>query len=180
MFNTMRFSARLPLRAVRYNSTASSPPLLSTLRTDLKTAMKAKDTARLNVLRAIISETNNAAKTSSPVKTDLQLLSIIRKRATASKEAGRQFAEANRNDLKEKEDEQVAVLEEYAGKVETTSPEEIQEAVSQTISQLQKDGKKVDLGAALKLLFAPGGALDGKPAEKSQVAAAAKELISKL
>lgn len=135
---------------------------------------------RLNVLRAIISETNNAAKTSSPVKTDLQLLSILRKRASASKEAGRQFAEASRDDLKEKEDAQVAILEEYAGRVETTSLEEIQEAVSQTISQLQKDGKKVDIGAVLKLIFASGGVLDGKPVEKSQVSAVAKELVSKL
>lgn len=135
---------------------------------------------RLNVLRAIISETNNASKTSSPVKTDLQLLSLLRKRASASKEAGLQFAEANRNDLKEKEDAQVAILEEYAGKVETTSPEEIQDAVSETISLLQKDGTKVEIGAVLKSLFAPGGALDGKPAEKSQVSAVAKELVSKL
>lgn len=135
---------------------------------------------RLNVLRAIISETNNASKTSSPIKTDLQLLSLIRKRASASKDAGRQFEEANRNDLKEKEDAQVAILEEYAGQVETVGPEEVQDAVSQTIAALQKDGKKVEIGAVLKMLFAPGGVLDGKPAEKSQVSAVAKELVSKL
>lgn len=82
--------------------------------------------------------------------------------------------------MKEKEDAQIAVLEEYAGKVETTSAEEIQEAVSQTIAQLQKDGKNVQVGAVLKQLFNPGGALSGKPAEKSQVAAIAKELVSKL
>lgn len=103
---------------------------------------------------------------------------MLRKRASASKEASRQFAEANRSDLKEKEDAQIAILEEYAGRVETTSPEEIQDAVSQTISQLQKDGKKVDVGAVLKSLFAPGGMLDGKPAEKSQVATVTKELVS--
>jgi uncharacterized protein YqeY len=134
--------------------------------------------ARLNVLRAIISEANNAAKTSSPIQTDLQLLVLIRKRSNASKEAGRQFLEANRNDLKEKEDAQILVLEEYAGKVEVTSTEDIQAAISQTISSLQAAGKKADLGAVLKSLFAPGGALAGKPAERSQVAKLAKESIA--
>ena len=107
------------------------------------------------------------------------MLSLIRKRVTAAKDAARQFAEAQRNDLKENEDAQIAILEEYAGKVETTSMDEIREAVMQTISQIQKEGKKVDIGGVLKGLFAPGGVLDGKPAERSQVAAVAKELVSK-
>jgi uncharacterized protein YqeY len=93
------------------------------------------------------------------------------------KEAGREFAEANRDDLKEKVNAEILVLDEYAGKVETTSIEEIQSAVSQTISRLQRDGEKVDVGAVLKSLFAPGGALDGKPAERGQVAKIAKESI---
>jgi uncharacterized protein YqeY len=93
------------------------------------------------------------------------------------KEAGREFAEANRDDLKEKVNAEVLVLDEYAGKVETTSIEEIQSAVSQTISRLQRDGEKVDVGTVLKSLFAPGGALAGKPAERGQVAKIAKESI---
>lgn len=48
MLNLVRFPARLGLRSVRCNSTATSvaPPLLAKLRSDLKDAMKAKDTAR--------------------------------------------------------------------------------------------------------------------------------------
>src|SRR5215471_7295033 len=125
---------------------------------------------RLNVLRAIISESNNASKTSSPLHTDLQLLASIRKRSASLKEAGREFAEANREDLKKKVLAEVAVLDEYASKVETTSTQEIQAAVSQTIGQLQTEGEKVDLGTVLKSLFAPGGALHGKPAERAKVA----------
>ncbi|KAJ9313409.1 hypothetical protein DTO271D3_6272 [Paecilomyces variotii] len=180
MFTPLRFSARLGLRSVRYNSTATSgaPPLMAKIRTDLKTAMRAKDTARLNVLRAIISETNNAAKTPSPIQTDLQLLSLIRKRAAASKEAAKQFEEAGRADLKEKEDAQVVVWEEYAGQVETMGTDEIKQAVSQTISSLKEAGKKADIGTVLKTIFAPGGALDGKPAEKAEVARIAKETVA--
>lgn len=140
--------------------------------------MRAKDTARLNVLRALISETNNSTKTSSPIQTDLQLLSLIRKRVAAAKEAANQFAEADRPDLKEKEDAQVAILEEYAGKVETMSLEDIQAVVSQEVSKLKEAGKKVEVGGLLKSLFAPGGALDGKPAERAEVAKIAKEAVA--
>ncbi|KAF4188904.1 hypothetical protein CNMCM7927_000478 [Aspergillus lentulus] len=180
MFRTLRSTSRLNLSPVRWNSTASpaSPPLMAKIRSDLKVAMRAKDTARLNVLRALISETNNSAKTSSPIQTDLQLLSLIRKRAAAAKEAARQFAEADRPDLKEKEDAQVTILEEYAGKVETMSLEDIKAIVSQEVSKLKEAGKKVEVGALLKSLFAPGGALDGKPAERAEVAKIAKEAVA--
>ncbi|KAL1845495.1 hypothetical protein Plec18170_009752 [Paecilomyces lecythidis] len=181
MFTPLRFSAaRLGLRAVRCNSTATSgtPPLMSKIRTDLKTAMRAKDTTRLNVLRAIISETNNAAKTPTPIQTDVQLLSLIRKRVAASKDAAKQFEEAGRADLKEKEDAQVVVLEEYAGQVETLGIDDIKQAVSQTISSLKDSGKKADIGTVLKTIFAPGGALDGKPVEKAEVAKIVKETVA--
>ncbi|KAH1477166.1 hypothetical protein KXX26_002173 [Aspergillus fumigatus] len=151
---------------------------MARIRSDLKVAMRAKDTARLNVLRALISETNNSTKTSSPIQTDLQLLSLIRKRVAAAKEAANQFAEADRPDLKEKEDAQVAILEEYAGKVETMSLEDIKAVVSQEVSKLKEAGKKVEVGGLLKSLFAPGGALDGKPAERAEVAKIAKKAVA--
>ncbi|KAL2217826.1 Yqey-like protein-domain-containing protein [Thermoascus aurantiacus ATCC 26904] len=180
MFAPLRFSTRLGLRAVRYNSTSApaTPPLMAKIRTDLKNAMRAKDTPRLNVLRALITEITNASKTSSPIQTDLQLLSVIRKKTAQAKEAGQQFAEANRPDLKEQEDAQIAVLEEYAAQVETMGVDQIREAVSQVISQLKGEGKKADIGSVLKTLFAPGGVLDGKPAEKAEVAKIAKEMVA--
>lgn len=126
----------------------------------------------------MISETNNASKTSSPIQTDLQLLSLIRKRAAAAKDAAQEFAAANRPDLKEKEESQVTILEEYAAQVETMSVEDIMAVVSQEISQLKAADKKVDIGSVLKSLFAPGGALDGKPAERAEVARIAKEAVA--
>lgn len=96
----------------------------------------------------------------------------------AAKEAANQFAEADRPDLKEKEDAQVAILEEYAGKVETMSLEDIKAVVSQEVSKLKEAGKKVEVGGLLKSLFAPGGALDGKPAERAEVAKIAKKAVA--
>lgn len=132
----------------------------------------------LNVLRALISETNNAAKTSSPIQTDIQLLSLIRKRASAAKEAAQQFAEADRPDLKEKEDAQIAILEEYAGHVKTLGVEEVEAVISKEISAIKEAGKKLEVGQVLKALFAPGGALDGKPADRKEVAGLVKKAVS--
>ncbi|KAJ5577530.1 uncharacterized protein N7459_006494 [Penicillium hispanicum] len=180
MFQTIRFSARVPLRLVRWNSTTNPvmPPLMGTLRADLKTAMRAKDTSRLNVLRALISETNNAAKTASPIQTDIQLLSLIRKRAAAAKEAAEQFAAADRADLKENEDQQVSILEGYAGQIKTLSVEEVEAAIGQEIATVKEAGTKLNVGLVLKALFAPGGALDGKPADRKEVADLVKKAVS--
>lgn len=132
----------------------------------------------LNVLRALISETNNAAKTASPIQTDIQLLSLIRKRASASKEAAQQFAEADRPDLKEKEDAQIAILEEYAGHVKTLTVEEVEAVVAKEIAAIKEAGKKLEVGLVLKALFTPGGALDGKPADRKEVAGLVKKAVS--
>ncbi|KAL4784094.1 hypothetical protein BJX76DRAFT_328295 [Aspergillus varians] len=180
MFRVLRQTTRLGLYQARWNSTASPslPPLMATLRTDLKTAMRSKDTDRLNVLRALISETNNSQKTSSPIQTDLQLLALIRKRANASKDSAQQFLDANRADLKEKEDKALAILEEYGSQVQTISLDDVKAIVSGEVTKLKEAGKKIEIGTVIKSLFAPGGALDGKPAERSEVAKIVKEAVS--
>ncbi|KAJ5608557.1 hypothetical protein N7537_005176 [Penicillium hordei] len=179
MFQPFRFSSRLPARLVRWNSTSPAlPPLMATLRTDLKTAMRAKDTTRLNVLRALISETNNAAKTASPIQTDIQLLSLIRKRLNASKDAAKEFDVAERPDLKEKEDAQVAVLEEYASQVKTLPIAEIKEVVINQIAAMIDANTKPNQGTVLKALFAAGGPLDGKPVDRKEVATEVKNALS--
>ncbi|KAJ5320590.1 hypothetical protein PENANT_c033G04305 [Penicillium antarcticum] len=182
MFQSLRVSARIPARLVRWNSTATPvlPPLMATLRTDLKTAMRAKDTTRLNVLRALISETNNAAKTSSPIQTDIQLLSLIRKRLNATKDAAKEFEAAERPDLKEKEDAQAVVLEEYAGQVVTVPTAEITEAIVNQINALKAAGEKVNPGLLFKALFAQDGPLTGKPVDRKEVGAEIQKALKEL
>jgi hypothetical protein len=50
--------------------------------------------------------------------------------------------------------------------------------VSEQVNKMKAAGTKVEIGLVLKSLFAPGGALDGKPAERSEVAKIAKETVS--
>ncbi|KAI4126783.1 MAG: hypothetical protein LQ347_004833 [Umbilicaria vellea] len=166
----IRLCLRCSYATAAANSTPSASTLLLKLRSDLKVAMKVKDINRLDVLRALLAEITNASKTSSPIKTDLQLLSLLRKRAAASRTAAREFSAANRTDLKDKEDAQVAVLEGYAGEVDTIGEEETTRVVGEVIGKMRNDEKKVDLGSVLEALVGPGGEFDGKPVEKAEVA----------
>ncbi|PGH35904.1 hypothetical protein GX50_01229 [[Emmonsia] crescens] len=181
MFRSLRLRPQQCLRSVvRHNSTAApaAPPLLFKIKSDLKDAMRAKDTARLNVLRAIISETNNAAKTSSPIKTDLQLLKLISKRTAALKDAKGQYMDAGRTDLSENADKELEVLNGYASQVETTSVEEIQAAVSKAIEKMRASEEKPNIKLVMKALVGPGGSLEGKPVQTAEIARIVKELIS--
>lgn len=143
--------------------------------------MKEKDTNRLNVLRGLLAEVTNAAKTNNPVKTDMQLLSILKKRAATAKQASSDFKSAGRDDLVEKEEDQVKVLEEYAGNVQTMSNDDIRDIVIETVEDAkaqQSAPGKVNMGDILKKLLAPGGSLDGKPVERAEVARIVKEVLT--
>ncbi|SMQ51186.1 unnamed protein product [Zymoseptoria tritici ST99CH_1A5] len=153
-----------------------APPLLLKLKGDLKTAMKAKDTNRLNVLRTILAEVTNSAKSPNPIKSDMQLLSLLRKRAAAAKNAGDEFKAAGREDLVEKEEQQAAVMEEYAGSVETLSEDDIKAAVRGVVDSAE--GDKPNMGVVLKTLLGPGGSLEGKPVDRAVVARLVKQVIS--
>ncbi|ODH20880.1 hypothetical protein ACO22_05776 [Paracoccidioides brasiliensis] len=181
MFRSPSIRPQLCLRgSIRHNSTAPvTPPLLLKIKSDLKDAMRAKDTSRLNVLRALISETTNASKTSSPIKTDLQLLILMRKRAAALKDAKSEYNQAGRADLSDNADKEIQVLDGYASQVETTSAEEIQSAVSKAIAELQSTGEKVVVGSVIKALVGRGGLLEGKPVETAQIIGIANEFIPK-
>ncbi|KAF2774412.1 GatB/YqeY domain-containing protein [Teratosphaeria nubilosa] len=172
-------SSHICLQCCRYASeTSPAPPLLLKLRQDLKTAMKEKDTNRLNVLRSLLAEVINQTKTSSPITTDMQLLSLLRKRAAASKAASGEFKAAGREDLVEREQSQARIIEDYAGSVETLTESDVREAVGRVVEEVKAVATgKVNMGDVLKRLLGPGGSLDGKPVEKSQVAKVVKEVL---
>ena len=132
---------------------------------------------RLNVLRSILAETTNAAKTSSPLKTDVQLLALLRKRAAASRAAAQEFDSVKRADLRDKEMAQAAVMEEYASGVETISEDEITTTIQDVTHKMKANGQNVNIGSLLKALVGPGGAFDGKAVENVTVARLAKEML---
>jgi uncharacterized protein len=142
--------------------------------------MKNKDTTRLNVLRGLLAEVTNSAKTNNAIKTDMQLLSLLKKRAASAQQASDEFRKAGREDLVEQEEDQTKILEEYAGEVKTMSTDDIREAVIQTVDEVrgQAAGAKINMGDVLKKLLSPGGSLDGKPVDRSEVARIVKDVLT--
>ncbi|KAI1186244.1 Yqey-like protein-domain-containing protein [Nemania serpens] len=146
----------------------ASPPLLLKLKADLKTAMRAKDAARLTVLRGVIASTVNASKTINPIKTDVGMVTLLRKHIRASADARDQFAAAGRSDLVEKEEAQIAVLDEYiAGSgLEEVTGKQLEAVVKDAVAEL---GGKQKMGVVLDELLWPGGSLEGKLVDRAEL-----------
>lgn len=153
--------------------------MLLKIKNDLKVAMRAKDKNRLNVLKALLADYTNASKTAKPIQTDVQMLSVLRKRSESARNNAKEFEAASRQDLVDKEKAEAAVLDEYAGTVETVSQEEVQTAVRTVVEDLkQNTQQKLDKGTVLKKLIAPGGVFDGKPVDKAMVVQAVHEVMA--
>ncbi|GAW12139.1 hypothetical protein EKO27_g4231 [Xylaria grammica] len=171
--------SRAPALAfARTYSDAPAPPLLQKLKADLKTAMRAKDAARLSVLRAALASTLNASKTSSPITTDVALVALLRKQARGCADARAEFAAAGRDDLATKEEAQIAILDEYleGSGVEELDGDQLRAVVQGAVAGL--GGEKPKMGDIMKILLAPGGPLDGKNVEKAELARVVKQATS--
>ena len=143
----------------------------------MKVAMRAKDTNRLSVLKSLMSQTLNASKTSSPITTDLQMLAMIRRTANASRSAGKEFQEAGRQDLADKEESQVRIMEEYAESVETINEEQITESVERVVEKMKSSEVKLQMGDVLNRVLSPD-VLGDKPVERGEVARIVKRIIA--
>ncbi|ETI27418.1 hypothetical protein G647_09608 [Cladophialophora carrionii CBS 160.54] len=169
----------------RWSSTSTASetpasPLLSKIKNDLKAAMRAKDTARLTVLRGTISEINQAASSSAPVKTDMQVLALLRKRKAASENAKKEAEAANRADLAEKQDKEIEVIEQLVGSVKMVESQALRDIVRGKIEALRDSshGGELKQGAVMKELLKPGGELDGKVYEGKVLAEVVREELA--
>ena len=140
--------------------------------------MRAKDAARLAVLRAVFATTLNASKTTSPITTDVQLVALLRRTARTSQEAVAKFRSAGRQDLVDKEEAQIQVLEEYAAGsgVQAIDEADMRRIVQQVISEHVANGTDA-MGQIMKILLAPEGPLAGNSFDKSALNTTVKEVL---
>ncbi len=169
-------SPRCLLTFRTYSTEALPPPLLVKLKGDLKAAMKAKDAPRLAVLRSVFAATLNASKTSSPIKTDIQLVALLRKTIRASEDAILEARQAGRQDLEDKEQAQIKVLEEYVASSGIVQLEEaeLRQIIGDALSRLGNAG---NIGSLMREIRAPGGPLDGKEFDGAALTRIANELL---
>ncbi len=179
---TLRTASRFhqPFLVTRpYSSDAATPPLLQKLKGDLKAAMRAKDANRLSVLRTIMSANLNASKTASPIRTDVQLVALMRKIAKGAEDAAAEARAAGRQDLVDKEAAQMAILDEYmqGSGVATLGEAELRAAVESAVQEVKAagaEGKSI-MGDVMKKLNA---ALEGKDVDKKSLAEMVKKVTS--
>lgn len=147
--------------------------LLQRLREDLKQALRKGEKERVSVLRLMLASINNAEIAKGGPLDDASILGVIAKQAKQHRESIEAFSKGNRVDLVAKEEEQLAILQEYLPK--PMSPEEITTAARQVIEEVEARGPG-DKGKVMSKLMSQ---LKGK-AEGSEVSAIVSELLASL
>jgi uncharacterized protein YqeY len=121
----------------------------------------------------------NASKTSSPVRTDIQLIALIRKLQKSAQDSIADAQAAGRDDLVQKENQQMSILDEYiAGSgVQSLGEAEIKALINEAIEAAKGAGAagKSLMGDVMKRVNA---SLEGKDVDKKSVAALVKDLTS--
>ncbi|MGE5214665.1 MAG: GatB/YqeY domain-containing protein [Nitrospirota bacterium] len=130
---------------------------------DLKEAMRAKETTKLGVLRMIKSALKYAAIEKSGAEAELsdtEAIQVIRKQAKQRQDSIESFEKGGRGELADKEKEELAILRTYLP--QAMSPEEVARVVRETITELGATSK-AQMGAVMKALQEKaGGRADGK------------------
>ena len=123
--------------------------LKNTITEDMKTAMRAKDTARLGTVRLLLSAMKQKEVDERVVLTDADVLAIIDKMVKQRRESIAQFEKAGRNDLAEVEKAEIAVLAGYLP--QQLSEAEVAAAIAAAVAEAGAAGAK-DMGKVMGLL----------------------------
>jgi uncharacterized protein len=130
---------------------------------DLKEAMRAKDTTKLGVLRMLKSALKYAGIAKSGAEAELsntEATQVIRKQVKQRQDSIESFEKAGRTELVEKEKEELSILNEYLP--QPMSADEISKVVHETIAETGATSR-AQMGAVMKALQAKvAGRVDGK------------------
>jgi uncharacterized protein YqeY len=107
--------------------------LADTLKQDMNAALKARDAARLSVLRMALAAVRQHEVDRREAPTDEIVLGLIEKMIKQGREAMRQYEAAGRSELVAKEAGEIAVLESYLPA--RLSPEELDAMIASVIAE---------------------------------------------
>ena len=105
--------------------------LRETLDSDLKDAMRNKEALRRTVLRTMLSEIRNAEINSQTTLDDEGIISVLTKQVQQRKDSVEAYIAANRQDLVDKETEEINIISVYLP--DQLPPEEIEEIIKAAI-----------------------------------------------
>jgi len=135
--------------------------LVEQIEKDLPVAMKAQDGLRLSVLRMMKAALKNKQVELGKQPDDSQAVAVLRTLVNQRHESVEQFRKGGREDLAEKEEAEIKIVETYLPAALTE--EEIDAAVAAALAETGASGAK-DLGKVMKAVMAKfaGQNVDGK------------------
>ena len=138
---------------------------------DMKTAMRAKDSERLGTIRLLLAACKQKEVDERVVLDDVAVIAIIDKMIKQRKDSIEAFAKADRQDMADKEAQEITVLTAYLPA--RMSADEVLVAVKAIVAELGASGPG-DMG---KVMGAAKAKLAGK-ADMGQVSAAVKASLA--
>ena len=147
-------------------------PLKDRITEDMKTAMRARDSERLSVIRMLLAACKQREVDERIVLDDIAVVGLVDKLIKQRKDSITAFRQGGRADLADKESAEVRVLEAYLP--QRLGADEIQAAVAAIVAELGASGPG-DMG---RVMAAAKAQLAGK-AEMALVSSAVKQALAK-
>jgi hypothetical protein len=117
---------------------------------DMKTAMKAKDAARLSTIRMLNSSIKNKEIDQRRELTDEEVAAVISTAVKQRRDSIEQFKAGARQDLVEQEEAEVAILISYLP--QQLTEDEIRDIVKSAIAETSASSAK-DMGKVMKVIM---------------------------
>ena len=117
---------------------------------DMKEALKARNSLKLNTIRGLISEIKNREIDLRRKLDDDEIISLVSTQIKKRKEAATMFDQGGRSDLSEKENQEMIILQEYLP--EQISKQELKDRIQKVILELGIVDIK-DLGRIMKIVI---------------------------
>ena len=136
----------------------------------MKSAMRSKDSSRLGTIRLLLAAIKQKEVDERIDLVDSDIISIIDKMLKQRRDSIEAFSKANRNDLVEKEESELKVLQEYMP--QQLTEKEVEKVIIDTIESVGANSMK-DMGAIMNIL-------KPKLAGKTNMADVSKKIKTKL
>lgn len=130
------------------------------IQNDMKDAMRSGETLKRDTLRMLIAAMKNEQIERGEDLDDASALAVVAKGVKSRRDSATQYRDAERPELAEKEEAEIAILEGYLPQM--MSDEETEAAVDAAIAETGAAGKG-DIGKVMKAVMAKHrGVVDGK------------------
>lgn len=138
--------------------------LLDQLTEDMKNALRNREELKLSVLRMTVSECKYARVEKMRDLEDADVIAVIKKGIKSREDASRQFRDAGRAEMADKEETEAEFLRAYLP--EQLSGEALDAIVSAAIQEAGATSMK-EMGKVMKIVLgAHGATVDGKAVQK--------------